>query len=101
MPREPTRPHKIQEKTRTGHHQGGQDHVTVALVLLVLYCTRAVPRDRYYIENNSFMLDRSPRFGLTIQLAGVLCHARVAVVEVCGVSEIRAWGAGRPPCYFI
>ena len=47
------------------------------------------------------MLDRSPRFGLTIQLAGVLCHARVAVVEVCGVSEIRAWGAGRPPCYFI
>ena len=38
------------------------------------------------------MLDRSPRFGLTIQLAGVLCHARVAVVEVCGVSEIRAGG---------
>ena len=48
------------------------------------------------------MLDRSPRFGLTIQLAGVLCHARVAVVEVCGVSEIRAGGsADRPPCYFI
>ena len=50
-------------------------------------------------ENNSVMLDRSPRFGLTIQLAGVLCHARVAVVEVCGVSEIRAEGsADRPPC---
>jgi len=50
-------------------------------------------------ENNSVMLDRSPRFGLTIQLAGVLCHARVAVVEVCGVSEIRAGGsADRPPC---